>query len=430
MRLLRLAVTALLSALASTPLAAQPMDKTIVVMPIHPPEPGKSGPRDDHVTAQERVAVEEMIRAEAGAALRGTGWSVLGRAETLQRLRAKGVDPAAWDYLDCHWEDQCRLRAASLLGGPMFIAAAVEREEGKLGAWMRLERADFSGEQLAYADLDGADLAALRAELRQRVRGFFVEAGLLPHPPSAAARARKLETQAEPKSGLDFVHLPGGTFHEGCEPQDSACGGDETSETSTVAPFWMGKTDVTVAAWKRCVQAGACPELAGDDPEHRCNARNGRFDHPVNCVEWGQAAAFCGWLGGRLPAPEEWEYAAKSGESRIYPWGDGPPDSRRANFCDARCVAAAAAARKEHGAETDERVGSTSPAGAFPGGATKWGLLDMAGNVRQWTTADAKWELGGPRGGGFSDGPEGLRTTSRALTQTKWDVDIGFRCVR
>ena len=135
------------------------------------------------------------------------------------------------------------------------------------------------------------------------------------------------EERVEPKSGLTFVHLPGGKFHFGCELQDSDCEKDEgPTRLATVSPFWLGKTETTVAAYAKCVAAGACS--APQSSSVSCNG-DWKANHPINCIDWNQASRFCEWIGGRLPTATEWEYAAKGGSSRIYPWGDELPESEQ-----------------------------------------------------------------------------------------------------
>ena len=93
--------------------------------------------------------------------------------------------------------------------------------------------------------------------------------------------------------------------------------------------------------------------------------------HPIDGVRWEQADQFCVWLSDRLgepfrlPTEDEWERAARGDDGREYPWGD--------RF-DAACANLAEA-----------RVGSTTPVGSFPRGASPFGLLDLAGNVDEWT---------------------------------------------
>jgi len=93
-------------------------------------------------------------------------------------------------------------------------------------------------------------------------------------------------------------------------------------------------------------------------------------------INWYEATAFCAWLTQhlsdgyvyRLPSEAGWEYAARSTARRPYPWGDALPDAERANF--------------------NQTHGGTSAVGCFPAGATPEGLLDMAGNVWEWTRSE------------------------------------------
>ena len=139
-------------------------------------------------------------------------------------------------------------------------------------------------------------------------------------------------------------------------------------------------------------------------------------------------AAYCAWANCRLPTEAEWEYAARGGSSRKYPWGDQDADRKRANY------------RGEPGQQT--------PVGLYPLGATPEGVHDMAGNVWEWL---ADWFLQnyyrelpgenpkGPsagdgrvlRGGSWSASPVPLRTSYRAgFRPDDRDGNIGFRCAR
>ena len=213
-------------------------------------------------------------------------------------------------------------------------------------------------------------------------------------------------TRVEPKSGLEFVNIPGGSFHFGCEPQDTQCYDNEKpGRAASVRAFWLGKTDVTVAAFKHCVDAGACTAA---NTGGSCNWGTGKMDHPINCVDWTQAQAFCSWSGGRLPSAEEWEYAAKSGESRIYPWGDQQPNGQLAKY-----------------GSSD----GTAPAGSYTAGASKWGLLDMAGNVWQWTASNYDADNKELRGGSWNSRPVHLRASSRyRYDPSDGSSTFGFRC--
>ena len=103
----------------------------------------------------------------------------------------------------------------------------------------------------------------------------------------------------------------------------------------------------------------------------------GRDDHPVVQVAYPDSAAYAAWAGRRLPTEAEWEYAARAGSTTTYAWGDEPTvgGALMANTWQGRFP------YRNDGA--NGWVG-TSPVGAFP--PNGWGLLDMIGNVWEWTT--------------------------------------------
>jgi formylglycine-generating enzyme required for sulfatase activity len=145
-------------------------------------------------------------------------------------------------------------------------------------------------------------------------------------------------------------------------------------------------------------------------------------DQPVVGVSWRGAKAYCDWLSKgqvasgkekvfRLPKEEEWEWAA-SGGKREYPWGNEAPDKTRANY--------------------GSQVGHTTPAGAYPAGATPEGLMDMAGNVWEWmeNLYEKAGEARALRGGSWSYTTGHLRCAARYHDHPVdlWD-GVGFRVV-
>lgn len=140
-----------------------------------------------------------------------------------------------------------------------------------------------------------------------------------------------------------------------------------------VTAFGVDRTEVTQAAYRRCVVANVCPPPELSDADARVSAP----DHPVAGVRWSDARAYCAWVGGRLPTEAEWERAARGHDTRRFPWGqfDNPRLSNHGRF-DLR-----------FGPAPDGVDGyrEAAPVGSFPDGRSPFGLLDMAGNVWEWT---------------------------------------------
>jgi formylglycine-generating enzyme required for sulfatase activity len=182
-----------------------------------------------------------------------------------------------------------------------------------------------------------------------------------------------------------MVRVPGGTFAMG-SPDGLGEDDEHPRHAVTVAAFCIDRTEVTVRAYEACVAANRCTA------PHRaispyCNHAD-RGDHPVNCVDWNQAVAYCAWVRKRLPGEAEWEYAARGDDGRLYPWGNEPPGATRLNGCGLECVAfGKRVLGREWPAMYDADDGwvTTAPVGSFPAGASPFGVLDMAGNVWEWT---------------------------------------------
>ncbi|MBN2496794.1 MAG: formylglycine-generating enzyme family protein [Deltaproteobacteria bacterium] len=230
-----------------------------------------------------------------------------------------------------------------------------------------------------------------------------------------------------------MVLVPAGAFQMGCSQADTRCQADERpAHRVLLDAFFIDRTEVTAAAYGRCVSAGRCtpPEIA-----EGCNwGKRGRQDHPVNCVSWQQADAYCRFAGGRLPTEAEWEKACRGTDDRIYPWGPEPADCERAVMVS-----------------TESGCGAqrTFPVCSHPAGNSPYGLCDMAGNVWEWV---ADWyaptvyaqgperiaPVGPPggarkvlRGGSYFGIARYLRASNRdADPPGSQDNAIGFRCAR
>jgi sulfatase modifying factor 1 len=238
---------------------------------------------------------------------------------------------------------------------------------------------------------------------------------------------------------LDLVDVPGGAYVMG----DAGGEADEAPRTVSVAGFQLMRTEVTNARFAAFVAATGHrtdAERAGwgyvwSDRWRRVAGANwrrpfgpasdiaGGEEHPVVQVSAADAQAFCAWAGLRLPSEEEWEYAARGTDGRRYPWGNAPPEEngRRANFGTVACCAADAA----------DGYLKTAPVGRFPHGASPFGLLDMAGNVWEWTASAYPGRPGevALRGGGWGNNPYCLRVSYRHGNPPDIGLDmVGFRC--
>ncbi|MGA7305463.1 MAG: SUMF1/EgtB/PvdO family nonheme iron enzyme [Rhodothermales bacterium] len=247
--------------------------------------------------------------------------------------------------------------------------------------------------------------------------------------------------------------IPAGTYQMG---SDGGNADEKPPHQVTVDMFCIDRTEVTVAAYAACVREGSCspaPTTAdwpgiGEDEKaldsQFCNGmREDRQQHPINCVDWNLANAYCRAVGKRLPLEEEWEYAARGQDGRKYPWGNAAPNPELLNTCDAECVAMGE--RLGHSGWPSMFSGSdgwesTSPVGSYPKGASPFGLLDMAGNVWEMTSSGYSMDYGSQRNGekhvyrgggwGYHD-PFLIRTTYRGKSvPTYRGADLGFRCAQ
>ena len=223
---------------------------------------------------------------------------------------------------------------------------------------------------------------------------------------------------------VGFVKIPAGPFIMGSDrAKDSFANDNELPAHQVVLPdFFIGRCQVTIGQFKAYVHDG------GSWPAE-AKALHGADDQPVRFVSWHEALGYCGWLkarlkgsartpaelaellkghGGRapwhvsLPSEAEWEKAARGPDGRIYPWGDRY-DPTRTNDADAKRTA-------------------PTPVGSFPGGASPYGVLDMTGNVCEWTRSHYK-----PYPYVADDGRENLAVldyTARTIRSSSWNCSL------
>jgi formylglycine-generating enzyme required for sulfatase activity len=211
----------------------------------------------------------------------------------------------------------------------------------------------------------------------------------------------------------EMVLIPAGEFLMGSDPSVDKYAWDnqQPQHTLYLPDYYLAKTPLTNAQYAAFVEA-----TDHRQPNHWETGKppKGKEDHPVVYVSWRDAVSYCRWLSEvtrrpyRLPSEAEWEKGARGSDGRIYPWGN-QWDARR---CNAR----------------ESGQGGTTPVGAYPEGASPYGLLDMAGNVWEWTRSIHKSYPYDPdegredleakgrrvlRGGAFLDYAWGVRCASR-----------------
>ncbi len=236
-----------------------------------------------------------------------------------------------------------------------------------------------------------------------------------------------------PEGKLEMVFIPAGEFEMGTSPEEvqrlareygvhpSLFEIEQPRRRVHVNAFLIDRYPVTNAEYQRFVEAtGRRAPLNWVGGAYR----EGQGDYPVTGVNWNDANAYAQWAGKRLPTAEEWEKAARGTDGRLYPWGN----EWRDEACwvdDPACPQALA---------------RTTPVGAFPEGASPYGVLDLCGNVAEWTATDSappnekrNWHWYVVKGaGGAHRQRYNFRCAAQAFSahesrRHRW---LGFRCAK
>lgn len=234
-----------------------------------------------------------------------------------------------------------------------------------------------------------------------------------------------------PNDGKEMVYILGGSFMMGTNDGES---NHQPEHQVYVAGFYLDRWPVTNTEYKKFIDDTDYPVPNYDvswcntkpynwNPEQRTYP-TGKANHPVVLVSWEDAMAYAAWAGKRLPTEAEWERAARGPGGRRYPWG--------AAFVSGLCNS------------KEAELSQTSPVGQFsPNGDTPEGLVDMIGNVWEWTNSLFRPYPYDPNDGRESRQASGFRVlrgaswrndanvvlcTSRLDGDFKFFDNVGFRC--
>ncbi len=440
-------------------------------------------PTDRHHRAAEIRDRFERIRERTLALVAPLEWT------TLRKQHTPLLSPIVWDLghianFEELWLVQRAAAKTPLVDdyGPMFDAMLNPRKDRErlplpdqrtlfdyLGRVRRaaLDTLDRWTDDGAGDDalLAGGYAFELIAEHEEQHQETILQAlQLLDDPPYLPALSRPTPRPRANPPADEMVRVPAGRFVMGTETEDFAYDNERRGHEIDLPEFWIDTVPVTNGRYLAFLEDGGYrrPELWSDggrawldeteaeapgnwrrdgrdgwrvrNPRDGGDARPLPEDEPVMHVTFWEAEAYARWAGKRLPTEAEWEKAAswdpERGAKRRYPWGDEPWTPERANL--------------------DQLAFGPAPVGAYPAGASAYGVHQMAGDCWEWTSSDFAAYPGfeaypyaeysevffGPdykvlRGGSWATRPGVARATFR-----NWDYPIrrqiftGIRCAR
>ncbi len=184
--------------------------------------------------------------------------------------------------------------------------------------------------------------------------------------PDLSLNSQEIWPVINDKDGLILVLIPEGKFWAGGAGDDE--GGGEPIEV-WLPSYFLAMYPITNRQYAYFIKETGyrCPEKSdfGDPLWHDGTYPEELADHPVVCVSWEDAQAYCEWAGLRLPTELEWERGARGGDGREFPWGHSW-DPHRCRYSENR------------GNESSCSVNH------YPGGISPWRLMQMSGNVWEW----------------------------------------------
>jgi formylglycine-generating enzyme required for sulfatase activity len=219
-----------------------------------------------------------------------------------------------------------------------------------------------------------------------------------------------------------MVKIPGGKFVMGRDAKDGGDQYESPAHQVTVKPFYLDIYEVTCEQYQKFVDEMKYPAPASW-PDGKFPKGSTRL--PVTGVDWADAYAYAHWAGKRLPTEEEWEFAARGTDGRLYPWGN----------------------QWERGIANDVSSGSGKlvEVGTYKQDVSPFEVFDMVGNAWEWTASDLQAYPGGQlpkqlsgdnkviRGGSWQENQKQATATYRGYLLARGAKDYtatGFRCAK
>lgn len=337
------------------------------------------------------------------------------------------ADRTTFTLLDLHRE----LGAAAFFGGrielsacalaPLLRPAGHDRVAFAHSAYQELLAARFLATR-AGRDAAAARLPGREAFITEQVRAFLAQ-----------------EPGARNRSG-DCI-LPAGPYVVGPA--------ERLLIRRVMRPVRFDRHAVTVKRYRRFLEAlrpdGTSPWDHPEQPDNithfpwaeRLRAPDfysaAEYDeHPATCVNWWSAFAFAAFEGKRLPTALEWEAAARGTDGRLFPWGD-ESDTVPVNCADAWVghPVVTFQAWKQEFAQAAIREAWITPVGARPENRSPFGVIDMVGNVWEWTSTSLDDAAEAVICGGSYDNPlRAVQASSKGVYRKRGGSNaVGFRCV-
>ncbi len=304
----------------------------------------------------------------------------------------------------------------SAVSGLTEVSQSVNGRPYSNGAFTALEREglqDYRRSPLPKADADGEKKRLWLWTLAALSLAITVGIGWAAYNRFAGGKGGQAALGFQVPLGMKPITA--GEFMMG---RDDASDYEKPAHKVQVSAFLVDEKEVTNFQYKEFVDTGQ-----RSAPPHWINnaVPPGGDLLPVNNVTWNEADAYCQWRGKRLPTEAEWEYAARGKNSLIYPYGNKWEEEYSS------------------ASPSPERIGKLSIVGSYPRGASPFGILDMAGNVAEWTAtlyipypnSLAKPDTGNYilRGGSYINPPKEQTATERRYLRPQDKRDyVGFRC--